>query len=304
MYYTLLSPKVDFVFKKIFGNEQHPEILISFLNAVIQSDDPIKSVEIKNTDIEKEYINAKFSRLDIRALTDKNEQINVEIQVRDEYNMVKRSLYYWSKMYDSQLEKRGKYESLKRTICINVLDFSFLSDDKFHSVYRLKDIKTNEELTDVMEIHFIELPKAKNTVTDNNILQAWVNFINNPGQTEIKNQEMQDAMNELVRLSSDKDERFLYEKRLESIIELNSSMDSGFKRGIEQGIEKGRAEGLKRGIEQGIEKGKIETSLQIAKNLLKAGTDIETICSATKLTREEIEQLKEHKSSVNKMNLF
>lgn len=292
MYYTLLSPKVDFVFKKIFGNEQHPEILISFLNAVIQSDDPIKSVEIKNTDIEKEYLNAKFSRLDIRALTNRDEQINIEIQVRDEYNMIKRSLYYWSKMYDSQLEKRGKYESLKRTICINVLDFSFLSDDKFHSVYRLKDIKTNEELTDVMEIHFIELPKAKNTDTDNNILQAWVNFINNPGQTEIKNQEMQDAMNELVRLSSDKDERFLYEKRLESIIELNSSMDSGFKRGIEQGIE------------QGIKRGKIETSLQIAKNLLKAGTDIETICSATKLTREEIEQLKEHKSSVNKMNLF
>lgn len=292
MYYTLLSPKVDFVFKKIFGNEQHPEILISFLNAVIQSDDPIKSVEIKNTDIEKEYLNAKFSRLDIRALTNRDEQINIEIQVRDEYNMIKRSLYYWSKMYDSQLEKRGKYESLKRTICINVLDFSFLSDDKFHSVYRLKDIKTNEELTDVMEIHFIELPKAKNTDTDNNILQAWVNFINNPGQTEIKNQEMQDAMNELVRLSSNKDERFLYEKRLESIIELNSSMDSGFKRGIEQGIE------------QGIKRGKIETSLQIAKNLLKAGTDIETICLATKLTREEIEQLKEHKSSVNKMNLF
>lgn len=288
MYYTLLSPKVDFVFKKIFGNEQHPEILISFLNAVIQSDDPIKSVEIKNTDIEKEYLNAKFSRLDIRALTNRDEQINIEIQVRDEYNMIKRSLYYWSKMYDSQLEKRGKYESLKRTICINVLDFSFLSDDKFHSVYRLKDIKTNKELTDVMEIHFIELPKAKNTDTDNNILQAWVNFINNPGQAEIKNQEMQDAMNELVRLSSNKDERFLYEKRLESIIELNSSMDSGFKRGIEQGIKRG----------------KIETSLQIAKNLLKAGTDIETICSATKLTREEIEQLKEHKSSVNKMNLF
>lgn len=292
MYYTLLSPKVDFVFKKIFGNEQHPEILISFLNAVIQSDDPIKSVEIKNTDIEKEYLNAKFSRLDIRALTNRDEQINIEIQVRDEYNMIKRSLYYWSKMYDSQSEKRGKYESLKRTICINVLDFSFLSDNKFHSVYRLKDIKTNEELTDVMEIHFIELPKAKNTDTDNNILQAWVNFINNPGQTEIKNQEMQDAMNELVRLSSNKDERFLYEKRLESIIELNSSMDSGFKRGIEQGIE------------QGIKRGKIETSLQIAKNLLKAGTDIETICSVTKLTREEIEQLKEHKSSVNKMNLF
>lgn len=26
----LLSPKIDFVFKRIFGNEKHPGILISF----------------------------------------------------------------------------------------------------------------------------------------------------------------------------------------------------------------------------------------------------------------------------------
>lgn len=299
MYYTLLSPKVDFVFKKIFGNEQHPEILVSFLNAVIQSDDPIKSIEIKNTDMEKDFYDTEFSRLDIRALTDKDEQINIEIQVRDEYNMIKPSLYFWSKMYETQLGKRGKYESLKRTICINVLDYNFLDDDKFHSIYRLKDTETNKELTDVMEIHFIELPKAKNTAADNNILQAWVNFINNPEHMEIKNQEMQDAMNELVRISTDEDERFLYEKRLESIIELNSSIDGGFKRGVEKGIE----QGVKRGREEGREQGREETSLQIAKNLLKAGMDIDTICSATQLPREEVERLKSNKCSVNKMNL-
>ena len=32
---VLLSPKIDFVFKKIFGNEKHPEILISFLKRLI-----------------------------------------------------------------------------------------------------------------------------------------------------------------------------------------------------------------------------------------------------------------------------
>ena len=53
---VLLSPKIDFVFKKIFGNEKHPEILISFLNAVMEPTDPIKSVQIKNSDIEKEHI--------------------------------------------------------------------------------------------------------------------------------------------------------------------------------------------------------------------------------------------------------
>ena len=32
---SLMSPKVDFVFKKIFGNPDMPDILISFLNAVL-----------------------------------------------------------------------------------------------------------------------------------------------------------------------------------------------------------------------------------------------------------------------------
>ena len=47
----LLNPKIDFVFKKIFGSEENPKILIGFLNAVLKPIIPIVEVEIKNTDI-------------------------------------------------------------------------------------------------------------------------------------------------------------------------------------------------------------------------------------------------------------
>jgi hypothetical protein len=43
----------DFIFKLIFGNEKHPEILISFLNAVIKPINKIVSVKIDNTELEK-----------------------------------------------------------------------------------------------------------------------------------------------------------------------------------------------------------------------------------------------------------
>ncbi len=46
----ILSPKVDFVFKRIFGNENNPRILISFLNAVIKPKDLIKTVQIMNVE--------------------------------------------------------------------------------------------------------------------------------------------------------------------------------------------------------------------------------------------------------------
>lgn len=43
----LLDPKMDFVFKNIFGSEKHPNILISFLNATLKPKDLITAVEIR-----------------------------------------------------------------------------------------------------------------------------------------------------------------------------------------------------------------------------------------------------------------
>ena len=93
----LLDPKVDFVFKNIFGSPKHPRILISFLNATLKPVNKITSVEIKGTDLEKQFIEDKYTRLDVKATTNNNEIINIEIQLKNEYNMIQRSLYYLSK---------------------------------------------------------------------------------------------------------------------------------------------------------------------------------------------------------------
>ena len=76
----LLDPKVDFVFKNIFGSPKHPRILISFLNACIKPEHPITEVTIKNTEITKEYMEESFSRLDVLATTQDGEVINIEMQ--------------------------------------------------------------------------------------------------------------------------------------------------------------------------------------------------------------------------------
>ncbi|MDY5910631.1 MAG: Rpn family recombination-promoting nuclease/putative transposase [Inconstantimicrobium porci] len=82
----LLDPKIDFIFKNIFGAEKNKRILISFLNSVLKNPHPITAVEIKNTDVEKAFIEDKFSRLDIKAETSNNEIINIEIQMKNELN--------------------------------------------------------------------------------------------------------------------------------------------------------------------------------------------------------------------------
>ena len=298
MSFGILSPKVDFVFKKIFGNEKHPNILISFLNAVIKPTDLIKSVQIKNTDIEKEHIEDKYSRLDIKAVTNNGEHINIEIQVKNEYNMIKRSLYYWSKMYEGQLTKGQDYDTLSRTICINILDFKYLKNDNFHNCYRLKEKNTNEELTDVMELHFIEIPKLRkleNSEDISDMLEAWITFIERPtseliDKLEMSSDEIKEAKEELLRLSGNDKERERYEKRFESLLEQNSLLANAERKGLEKGLQKGIEKGKKEGLKEGAKQEKI----LISKNLLDV-LDDETISNKTGLSLKEIKELRNKK---------
>jgi len=64
-----LDPTNDLVFKKIFGNEKKPEILISFLNSCLGflGDKKIKSVEITNPYQIPDIKELKETILDIKA---------------------------------------------------------------------------------------------------------------------------------------------------------------------------------------------------------------------------------------------
>ena len=276
----LLDPKMDFVFKNIFGSEKHPNILISFLNATLKPKDLITEVEIKNTDLNKGYIEDKFSRLDVKATTSNNEIINIEIQLKNEYNMIKRSLYYWSKLYSEQLNEGEDYSLLKRTICINILNFKYLKTRMFHSVYRMKEIHTNEELSDIEEIHFIEIPKLEDGSDEKDMLVAWIEFLKNPESEKVRSLEMsvdeiREAKDELIKMSNDDTQRELYEMRAKTLRDKISALNEAERKGIKKGREEG-------------EKNK---AIEIAKSLIDLGLDKESIAKSTGLDLWEVEKL-------------
>lgn len=276
----LLDPKVDFVFKNIFGSQKHPEILISFLNATLKPKRKIVNVDIKKTDIEKQYLEDKYSRLDVKATTSNDEIINIEIQLKNENNMIKRSLYYLSKMYEEQLNEKEDYSKLVRTVCINILNFQYLKTDNFHTGYRFKEIETNEELTDVMEVHFIEIPKLKDSNDEKDMLVAWTEFLKDPESEKVRGlelsiDEIRQAKDELIRMSNDSTQRQLYDMRANSLRDKISELNA-----VER---KGREEGRKEGRE--------EEKLAIARNLLDI-LDNETIALKTGLTITDVEKLR------------
>ncbi|MCX0386754.1 Rpn family recombination-promoting nuclease/putative transposase [Clostridium perfringens] len=275
----LMKPSIDFVFKKLFGSEESKESLISLLNAIIKSDSPIQDVEILNNDLDKEHNNDKFSRLDIKAKTNNGELINIEIQVKNEYNMIQRTLYYWSRIYTDQLSSTKDYSELSRTICINILNFKLLDNDRYHNTYRLKETTTNEELTDIQEIHFIELPKSKhvdkNEVNNIDSLLKWIEFIKEPESETVKilettDEVLRNAKAQLYKISLDKESIARYREFEKRMYDETSALNSAKR--------------------EGKEEGRVEEKRNIAKSLLDV-LDIETISKKTGLSIEEIKRL-------------
>ncbi len=283
--FELFDPKIDFVFKRLFGDENNKDILISFLNAVIEPEDKIVSVDLKNTEIVKKFKEDKAGSLDIKATTSNNEHINIEMQLNDEKNIVERILYYLAEIYSGQIGSGGEYKDLERSVCIAITNFSHISNDLYHNVYRFRNIKTNEDLTKKQELHFIELPKFNHKDRDiDKDLVKWIEFIKNPdsdfvGSLEVNDTTIKKAKDKLIDLSRNREERELYLSRKKFLLDQRSAISSSFLAGQLEG----KLEGMKEGIEQGIEQEKIN----IAKNLLDI-LENETISLKTGLTSRSL----------------
>ena len=177
-----LKVKNDFIFQKLFGEVKNKDILISFLNAVLELGESEKLSDIEvidGTELKRDSLNDKLGILDIRARTVRGEQINIEVQLVNQYNMDKRTLFYWSKLFTEQLKEGQPYDELQKTIAINILDFNFIKVEKFSSIFHLwEDTNKDCKLTDVLEIRFLELPKFRKKQPDlSKPLERWMIFI-------------------------------------------------------------------------------------------------------------------------------
>lgn len=246
----LLDPKNDLVFQKLFGMKKHKHILINFLNAVLELDglNKIREVSFEEKQLEVTLLTSeKLSILDLHVITETSMNINVEIQLVNQYNMIKRTIFYLSKMILSQLKKGEDYSSLNRTITINILDFNYLEEDNFINNYLYYNKITKKILSDLCEIIFIELPKFNIAHKDyNDKLHKWLTFLANPSGEEIQDMaktdgEIKEAMDVLYDISSDEELRRLIDLRELAIMDEQNRLNSAKKEGIEQGIGQGES---------------------------------------------------------------
>ena len=73
---------------------------------------------------------------------------------------------------------------------------------------------------------------------------------------------------------------------------MEKGMKEGMEKGMKEGMELGMAKGKQEGLAEGMEKGMNQRSLDIARNMLADGVDLNLIMKYSGLTQEQIEKLK------------
>ena len=103
-----INPFTDYGFKKIFGQEVSKELLIEFLNDLLEGERVITDLTFLNNEQLPIYPGERIAIYDIFCTTDTGEKIIVEMQNRSQVYFKERALYYLSHaIVRQELNKKG-----------------------------------------------------------------------------------------------------------------------------------------------------------------------------------------------------
>ncbi|MDR2344002.1 MAG: Rpn family recombination-promoting nuclease/putative transposase, partial [Spirochaetaceae bacterium] len=212
---TRLRVLNDFAFKKVFGEKGDETQLIALLNAILKRTGKglIVSLEIiENKEFPADFPGGKTSKLDVRAALAGDTRVNIEIQLKNEFNMDKRSLRYWALEYTRGIVEGQGYIDLPTVIVINILDFGYIPLDEFHTSFHLyEDRHKDYMLTGALEMHYIDMVRWRKQ-KDKDYMEAihrWMAYFDEQSPAELieevvkMDMAIQEAQAKLEKIRSD-----------------------------------------------------------------------------------------------------
>lgn len=280
-----LLPTADSVFKRTFGNKAHKNVCIDFLNNVLERQEGhlITDVEFLDTYNQPRTPDDRLSILDIRCIDQEKKSYVIEVQVEAQKDFGMRSQYYISRVLSDQLGSGDQFAELTPVILVGVLKFTlFERHNRCVTHHVLTDTVDGAQDLDLMEVHFIELPKfEKNENELKTELDKWIFFLKSaseyfdlPQKIARGNKAVADAFEIVSRHNWTKPELEIYEKELDVARCRQNALETA----EEVGLRKGEA------------KGKLEGKLETAKKMLEKGLSIDVVCEVTGLSPDEIKK--------------
>ena len=255
----IMLPTVDFCFKELMRN---PKVRKGFIAAVLgKNPEEIRNTTLVPTELRKESEDDKLGVLDVLVELEDETKMNMELQVSYFECWINRVLFYLSKIYSGQIREGEEYDRLHRCIHVGILDFIHFSQDKkcFRKL-AFCDVETGEQYTDLMEMYVLELQKLPPEDLNEKGIIRWMRFLGGKNREEFedmakKDEYIEEAYNELKKLSHDEQMRMEYELRQKAIRDHNMMMKTARKHGYESGYEMGEKHGFEAGEKHGYEVG-------------------------------------------------
>ena len=126
-----INPYTDFGFKKLFGTAMNKQLLISFLNALLEGKEkPITDIHYLNTEHIGEYAGNRNSIFDVFCQADDGSHFIVEMQKGQQHYFKDRTVYYAASVIREQAPKGAWDYRLQDVYTVSLLNFT-LPENKF-----------------------------------------------------------------------------------------------------------------------------------------------------------------------------
>jgi predicted transposase/invertase (TIGR01784 family) len=290
-----LNPVSDYAFKKIFGSAESSDILLSFLNAVLDLQDQqrIVSVQIQDPWLPPSIKGMKDSFVDVRATDERGKHYIIEMQVLPVESFEQRVLYNTCKKYAGQISSGEHYQKLNDVIALTITDFDMFEHHDMVSKYKFRTEDGHTYSNDI-ELVFVELPKFTKTEAElANLLDKWCYFLRYTRSLQdiptvlAQEKAIEHAFGIANRAQLSPEELELQERREMYLQDQRGMIQKAKKDALAQGM----AQGMAQGVAQGVAQGEHQKAIAVAQNLKTLGLTDEQIAAATGLELAELAQL-------------
>nr|WP_303257258.1 Rpn family recombination-promoting nuclease/putative transposase [uncultured Prevotella sp.] len=282
--------RFDWAIKRLLRQKANFGVLEGFLTVFLN--EPIKIVDILESEGNQQQANDKFNRVDIKAKNSKGEIIIVEIQNTSELYYLERVLYGVAKAITEHINLGNTYKEVKKVYSISILyfdlgkgsDYIYVGQNNFVGLHtqdhliistKEKDTIVRKSPSEIFPTYILVRVNEFNKVAKSP-LEEWVEYLKNGViSPETQAPGLQEAREKLKYYSMSDAERYAYDEHINAIMIQNDVLGNARL----EGMEEGRAEG------------RTEEKNNIARKMLANGLSIEQIALITGLTEKEIKEL-------------
>ena len=306
-----INPFTDFGFKRIFGQEMSKDLLIDFLNSLLQGERRILSITFMDKEQPRTQKDGRTLIYDIYCETDSGESIIVEMQNRAQISFIDRMLYYSAQAICRQGERGQQWMyDIKAVYAIAFMNFRMDNLSKLRTDVTLADMETGRQISNKLRMIFLQLPLFDKRHPDEceTNFERWIYVLNN---MEVLNRMPYTAKSAVFKKLEDitslanmsREEQMRYDHALKVYRDnlmfeqeykdgLKKALEEGKEKGREEGRLEGREEGRLEGREEGRLEGKEEGRIEVAKEMIRSGMQVDLVAKITGLTVEAVRGLK------------